>query len=313
MDRFLSVGRGSPSNPPADRLTLLRRVHLDLTGLAPTPAEQDAFLADTAPDAYEKVVDRLLADEQHAVRYARHWLDVLRYADADERTSLRPVRAGPTHRTPLHRAHPDVGHRPPLPPRAAPRRWVRPGIPGARRRCRPAGAGHERGGHRLQRVPGHDGRLRQVSRPCLRSRVAGRLLLDEGALRPAGPAQGDAGFGRGPHGRGQGTGRTRTPARPARSRTRRPAGALSAQAPRRPHRHAPARDPDRHPQARARAQRRGAEDRRRLLPHPADRWRQGRRGAHRRPPQEGPRSRASDRRTHQRIQAHERPRHPRVP
>jgi hypothetical protein len=90
IDRFLSVGRGGRPSPPADRLTLLRRVHLDLTGLAPTPAEQEAFLADTAPDAYEKVVDRLLADEQHAVRYARHWLDVLRYADADERMTAAP-------------------------------------------------------------------------------------------------------------------------------------------------------------------------------------------------------------------------------
>jgi hypothetical protein len=56
-----------------------------LIGLPPSPAEQAGFLADESPDAYEKVVDRLLADEQHAVRYARRWLDVLRYADADER------------------------------------------------------------------------------------------------------------------------------------------------------------------------------------------------------------------------------------
>ena len=69
----------------ADKSTLLRRVYLDLVGTPPSPAEQDAFLKDTSPDAYEKVVDRLLADEQHGVRYARHWLDVLRYADADER------------------------------------------------------------------------------------------------------------------------------------------------------------------------------------------------------------------------------------
>src|SRR4051794_40489668 len=53
---------------PADRLTLLRRVHLDLTGIPPTPAEQDAFLHDESADAYEKVVDRLLASEQHGVR-----------------------------------------------------------------------------------------------------------------------------------------------------------------------------------------------------------------------------------------------------
>src|SRR5882672_11123272 len=70
---------------PADKAALLRRIYLDLIGLPPTPAEQDAFLKDESPDAYEKVVDRLLASEQHGVRYARHWLDVLRYADSDER------------------------------------------------------------------------------------------------------------------------------------------------------------------------------------------------------------------------------------
>jgi hypothetical protein len=69
----------------ADKRTLLRRVYLDLIGIPPTPGEQDAFLKDESPDAYEKVVDSLLANEQHGVRYARHWLDVLRYADADER------------------------------------------------------------------------------------------------------------------------------------------------------------------------------------------------------------------------------------
>jgi hypothetical protein len=69
----------------ADKLTLLRRVFLDLIGIPPSPAEQDAFLKDESPDAYEKVVDKLLANEQYGVRYARHWLDVLRYADADER------------------------------------------------------------------------------------------------------------------------------------------------------------------------------------------------------------------------------------
>lgn len=68
----------------ADRATLLRRLYLDLKGLPPTPAEVDAFLADTSADAYTKVVDRLLADPQHGVRYARHWLDVLGYADVDE-------------------------------------------------------------------------------------------------------------------------------------------------------------------------------------------------------------------------------------
>ena len=68
---------------PADKLTLLRRVYFDLIGLPPTIAEQEAFLEDHSPDAYEKVVDRLLNDDQHGVRWARHWLDVLRYTDLD--------------------------------------------------------------------------------------------------------------------------------------------------------------------------------------------------------------------------------------
>ncbi len=67
----------------ADKLTLLRRVYFDLIGLPPTIAEQDAFLQDQSPDAYSKVVEKLLSNDQHGVRWARHWLDVLRYADLD--------------------------------------------------------------------------------------------------------------------------------------------------------------------------------------------------------------------------------------
>ena len=93
IDRFLNAelrAKGLKAVGSADKLTLLRRAYLDLTGLPPSPAEQDAFLADPSPDAYEKVVDHLLDSEQHAVRYARHWLDVLRYADADERMTAAP-------------------------------------------------------------------------------------------------------------------------------------------------------------------------------------------------------------------------------
>ena len=87
VDRFINAelrNRKLKAVGPADKLTLLRRVYLDLIGLPPTPSQQQEFLADESADAYEKVVDQLLANEQHAVRYARHWLDVLRYADADE-------------------------------------------------------------------------------------------------------------------------------------------------------------------------------------------------------------------------------------
>ena len=72
---------GLRPSPEADRTTLVRRVTLDLTGLPPTPAEVDAFLADRAPDAYEKLVDRLLTTSAHAERLALEWLDAARYAD----------------------------------------------------------------------------------------------------------------------------------------------------------------------------------------------------------------------------------------
>jgi len=63
---------------------------MDLIGIPPTPAEQDAYLNDKSPDAYEKLIDRLLASEQYGIRYGRHWLDVLRYADAEERMYAAP-------------------------------------------------------------------------------------------------------------------------------------------------------------------------------------------------------------------------------
>ena len=69
--------------PDADRATLIRRVTLDLTGLPPAPAEVDSFVNDTAPDAYEKVVDRLFASQAYGERWARHWLDVAGYADSN--------------------------------------------------------------------------------------------------------------------------------------------------------------------------------------------------------------------------------------
>jgi hypothetical protein len=76
--------------PAADRTTLLRRVYLDLIGLPPTPKEVDAFLADQSKDAYEKVVDRLLASPHYGERWARPWLDLARYADSHGYEKDRP-------------------------------------------------------------------------------------------------------------------------------------------------------------------------------------------------------------------------------
>ncbi len=69
--------------PAADRLTLIRRVTFDLTGLPPTPEEVEAFANDNTPDAYEKLVDKLLASPRYGERQARAWLDLVRYAESD--------------------------------------------------------------------------------------------------------------------------------------------------------------------------------------------------------------------------------------
>jgi len=79
-------------SPDTDRVTLLRRASLDLTGLPPTPAEVESFLADTAPDAYEKLIDRLLDSPHYGERWGRHWLDVAGYADSDGYSDADPPR-----------------------------------------------------------------------------------------------------------------------------------------------------------------------------------------------------------------------------
>src|SRR5262249_5728829 len=90
--------------PPADKRPLLRRVYLDLIGLPPTPAETDAFLADAAPDAYERVVDRLLASPHHGERWARHWMDVVHYAETHGHDQDRPREHPWPHRDHLNRS-----------------------------------------------------------------------------------------------------------------------------------------------------------------------------------------------------------------
>jgi len=84
IDRFVLARlekEGLKPSPPADRTTLIRRVTFDLTGLPPTPAEVNAFQGDTRPDAYERLVDRLLASPRYGERMAMPWLDMSRYAD----------------------------------------------------------------------------------------------------------------------------------------------------------------------------------------------------------------------------------------
>ena len=86
LDRFVLAkleAAGLKPAPPADRRTLIRRATFDLTGLPPTPDEIEAFLGDDSRDAFEKLIDRLLASPAYGERWGRHWLDVARYADSN--------------------------------------------------------------------------------------------------------------------------------------------------------------------------------------------------------------------------------------
>jgi len=96
IDHFVDAGlaeKGLTAAGPADRRRLIRRATFDLTGLPPTPAEVDAFLADDSPEAFEHVVDRLLASAHYGERWGRHWLDVARYGEDDTR-GLAPDGSG---------------------------------------------------------------------------------------------------------------------------------------------------------------------------------------------------------------------------
>ncbi|AMV40269.1 PSD1 and planctomycete cytochrome C domain-containing protein [Planctomyces sp. SH-PL62] len=100
IDRFILARleqEGIEPSPEADRRTLIRRLSLDLVGLPPTPDEIDGFLADDRPDAYERLVDHLLASPRYGEQWARHWLDRARYADTngyekDRERSIWPYR-----------------------------------------------------------------------------------------------------------------------------------------------------------------------------------------------------------------------------
>jgi hypothetical protein len=96
IDRFVQVGQqtaGIAGNPPATRQQLIRRAFFDLIGLPPTPEEVQAFLDDPAADAFDKLVERLLASPHYGERWARHWLDLARFAESHgfEHDSDRPT------------------------------------------------------------------------------------------------------------------------------------------------------------------------------------------------------------------------------
>ena len=100
VDRFVLAKldkAGLKPSPQADKVTLIRRLTFDLTGLPPTPAEVDAFVADQSPEAYDKLVERLFSSARHGEHLARYWLDAARYGDThglhlDNERSLWPYR-----------------------------------------------------------------------------------------------------------------------------------------------------------------------------------------------------------------------------
>ena len=92
MDPGGTRGEGVAPVRPADRRALIRRATFDLTGLPPIPEDVHAFLADASPDAFARVVERLLASPAYGERWGRHWLDVVRYADTAGETADYPVR-----------------------------------------------------------------------------------------------------------------------------------------------------------------------------------------------------------------------------
>src|SRR5262245_21310919 len=94
VDRFIAARRQAEGLKPvreADRITLLRRVTFDLIGLPPSPDEIRAFLADVRPDAYERLVERLLSSPHYGERWGRHWMDIVRYADTAGDNADYPV------------------------------------------------------------------------------------------------------------------------------------------------------------------------------------------------------------------------------
>ncbi|MBW8885071.1 MAG: DUF1549 domain-containing protein [Planctomycetia bacterium] len=111
IDAFISarlVRAGLTPAPQADRRTLIRRLHFNFLGLPPPPEAVEKFMSDNAPDAYERLVDRLLANPHYGEAWAQHWLDVVRYAESEgfeyDRQSRRRL-PPPRSRSPQCRQH----------------------------------------------------------------------------------------------------------------------------------------------------------------------------------------------------------------
>ena len=91
IDLFISArlkDKHLKPGPRADNLTLLRRAYFDLVGLPPSPEEAKKFLSDSSPNAYEKLIDDLLASPRYGERWARHWLDVVRMLTAQDSKAM---------------------------------------------------------------------------------------------------------------------------------------------------------------------------------------------------------------------------------
>ena len=193
-------------NAAADRRRLIRRVYFDLIGLPPTPEEIDAFVDDPSPDAYEKLIDRLLASPHYGERWGRHWLDLARYADSRRlRARLRPA-----DRLSLPRfRHPGAQRRPAVSTPSSSGSWPATSIapttppaadgdrlpPAGRRVCTSPRSARNWSGratattswttcwHHRRRLARPDGRLRPLPRPQVRPRFRpGRLLPDAGRV-----------------------------------------------------------------------------------------------------------------------------------
>ena len=174
IDHFIRAklrDRGLSPSPEADRRTLIRRLYFDLIGLPPTPEEVEAFVADKSPDAYEKLVDRLLASPHYGERWARHWLDVVHYGETHgyDKDKPRP-NAWPYRDYVIRSLNADKPYAP-----------VRAGA-GRRRRALPRHGGRHRGArlprgravglHRPRRVARDEDR--RQDRPAPRPRRHGR-------------------------------------------------------------------------------------------------------------------------------------------